>query len=146
MTSRRKQATAPFRDEENAHRRVLSSSEPHAYVVYCRLAAAAFLLVAIYTLVVKLPTGRLSGDWVHTAFHIVTGATAVYLGWVRPCGAGPRIFTWSVVAGYGALAVAGWFVDGVAMDTAFRIPLMAADNIFHLLLATTGLVVMVLRR
>jgi hypothetical protein len=109
------------------------------YIIYCRFIGVAFLLVSGYTVWVKLPSGRLATDWLHTAIHVVTGAAALYLGWRQVDGQGALVLTWSVVLSYGMLGIVGWFVDGLAMGTSFRIPLMAADNVFHILLAGTGL-------
>jgi hypothetical protein len=69
----------------------------------------------------------------------VTGALAVYLGWFRPGITAQRAFTIGVVVVYGLLGILGWFIDGIALHTALAIPLAAADNVFHLLLALVGL-------
>ncbi len=45
-----------------------------------------------------------------------------------------KAFTVTIAVGYGALAVFGWFTDGLLMGSPFRIPLEAADNVFHLVL------------
>lgn len=111
------------------------------YVIYCRFSAVVFLLVSLYTLAVKIPSGGLADDWLHTSLHVATAALALHLGWVRTRGAGPVLYTWSVVTVYGLLGVAGWFIDGIAMGTLVRVPLGAADNVFHLLLAGTGVAV-----
>lgn len=118
----------------------MASNRAGLYVSYCRFAAFVFLLVALYTMAVKAPSGELASDWLHTLFHLLTAGVAMYLGWFRPRGGGPRLFTLAVVAVYGSLGVIGWLIDGIAMDTPFRIPLQAADNGFHLVLAATGLV------
>ena len=117
--------------------RAAAGTDP--YVRYCRFAAIAFALVAGYTLVVKLPRGGLAHDWLHTVLHVVTGALAVYLGWFRPGIAAQRAFTVGVIVVYGLLGILGWFIDGIALHTALAIPLAAADNMFHLLLALVGL-------
>ena len=50
--------------------------------LYARAAAGAFAVVALYTLVGKLPGGELARDWLHTALHVVTACVAVYVGWI----------------------------------------------------------------
>ena len=105
------------------------------YRTYARVAAAAFFLVAVYTLAVKLPAGEFDGDWLHTVLHLASGAVAVYVGWIARGAAGASAFTLALAVVYGALGLGGWFVDGLLMDTTFRIPLAPADNVFHLLLA-----------
>ena len=52
------------------------------YRTFARVAAAAFFLVAVYTLAVKVPTGEFDQDWLHTVLHLVSGAVAVYVGWM----------------------------------------------------------------
>jgi hypothetical protein len=128
-------------DEHPESQAVTMRSHPgvHPYVRYCRIAAVAFGLVAAYTLVVKVPRGGMAQDWLHTALHVVTGALALYLGWLRRGYVAQRAFTVGVVAVYGLLGVVGWFVDGIALRTTFAIPLAAADNLFHLALALAGL-------
>ena len=43
-----------------------------------------------------------------------------------------KAFTGTIAVGYGGLGLFGWFSDGLLMGSPFRIPLEAADNIFHL--------------
>lgn len=104
------------------------------YRAYCRVAAAAFALVVVYTLLVKLLEGELGGDWMHTALHVATGAAAVYAGWFAARAVAAKAFMLGLGAAYGALGIGGWFEDGLLMDSAFRIPLGPQDNLFHLLL------------
>jgi hypothetical protein len=111
------------------------------HVLYCRIAAVTFFLVAVYTVAVKLPSGRLADDWLHTVLHVTTGAVAVYLGWVHRGVVAPRVFTLTVIVVYGLLGVMGWFIDGIALGSSLAIPLRAADNVFHLALAVVGLVI-----
>ena len=105
------------------------------YRTFARVAAAAFFLVAVYTLAVKVPTGEFDRDWLHTVLHLVSGAVAVYVGWMATGAGGARAFTLGLAVVYGALGLGGWFVNGLLLDTTFRIPLAPADNVFHLLLA-----------
>ena len=113
---------------------VAVGSSGRLYRSYARLAAAAFALVVLYTLAVKLPGGELGRDWAHTALHVVTGCVAAYVGWIAR-GAWPaKAFTGTLALGYGALGLLGWFTNGVAMGSPFRIPLEAPDNVFHLVL------------
>lgn len=107
------------------------------YRRFCRGAAFAFALVALYTLAVKAPSAEIERDWAHTALHIVTGAVAGYAGWIADIAAA-RIFAIAVLIGYGVLGVAGWFIDGLFLDSSVRIPLDVADNVFHLLLAAAA--------
>jgi hypothetical protein len=115
-------------------------------VLYCRIAAITFALVAGYTLVVKLPRGHMAHDWLHTVLHVITGLLAAYLGWIHRGAVAPRVFTFGVIAVYGLLGVVGWFVDGIALGSPFAIPLASADNVFHLALAATGVVMVALAR
>ena len=103
------------------------------YARFCRGAALAFALVALYTVVMKAPSGDIERDWLHTLLHVVTGATAAYAGWIATDAA--RWFTLAILVAYGALGVGGWFTDGLFLESAARIPLDVADNVFHLLLA-----------
>jgi hypothetical protein len=103
--------------------------------LYARGASAAFLLVAVYTLLAKAPGGELGRDWSHTVLHVVTGVFAVYAGWLAASVTPAKLLTAAVGFAYGILGVVGWFIDGVLMGSSFRIPLAAADNVFHLLLA-----------
>jgi hypothetical protein len=113
---------------------------------FARGAAFAFALVAVYTLVVKAPSGEIERDWVHTALHIVTGAVAGYAGWMSADIGAPRLFTVTILIGYGVLGVVGWFIDGLFLRSSVRIPLDAADNGFHLLLAAAAATVIIRQR
>ncbi len=113
------------------------------YRWYARVSAVAFLLVAFYTLIFKLPGGELERDWLHTVLHVATGVLAAYAGWFAPALAPARAVTVGVTVAYGALGIGGWFVDGFLMGTPFRIPLGVADNAFHALLAGGGIVALV---
>ena len=106
----------------------------HVYRTYARAAAGAFALVVLYTLVVKRPGGELARDWMHTVLHVVTGLVAAYVGSMAERAKPARLFTATLALGYGALGLFGWFTDGLLMGSPFRIPLGAADNIFHLIL------------
>jgi hypothetical protein len=112
----------------------LRAERDDPYRTYCRVTAAAFALVVVYTLLVKLLEGELGGDWMHTALHIGTGAAAVYAGWFAARAELAKAFTLALGAAYGALGIGGWFGDGLLLDSAFRIPLGPQDNLFHLLL------------
>lgn len=101
--------------------------------VYARVAAAAFFLVALYTVLFK--RDELADDWSHTVLHVVTGAAAAYAGWGAARATAARMFTFAIAVGYGALGLVGWFIAGIALDHEYRIPLAAADNVFHLALA-----------
>ena len=67
------------------------------YSRFCRGAAFAFALVAVYTVVVKAPTGGMERDWMHTALHILTGAVAAYAGWISADLAAARLFAVAIV-------------------------------------------------
>ncbi len=105
------------------------------YRAYARVAAAAFVLVALYTVAVKGGRGELDRDWMHSVLHVATGGVAAYAGWVARTSGPAKALTLAVGSVYGALGLAGWFVDGLLMGTSARIPLAAADNAFHLVLA-----------
>ena len=102
---------------------------------FCRFAAGAFALVVLYTLIVKLPSGELADDWLHTALHVATGAGLAFAGWRARSETVARAGTFGILLGYGFLGVFGWFVEGIALDSPLRIPLDAGDNGFHLALA-----------
>lgn len=110
---------------------------------FCRGASVTFFLVVVYTVAVKLPAGELGQDWMHSVLHVASGLLALgaSLPTARPLAA--RVFTLGTLAVYGPLSIAGWFVDGLAMQTAYRIPLQPADNLFHLLLAVAALATVV---
>lgn len=112
-------------------------NETTLYALYCRLAGIVFFLVVVYTLVLKLPTG-LAGDRVHTLLHVITGSVALYLGWSQGRRLAKSLFTITVAIAYGVLGMSGWFVDGIALDSNYAVPLGPADNVFHLLLALTA--------
>ena len=116
-----------------------------AYRSYARAAAVAFLLVALYTVAVKLARGELADDWLHR-LHVATGTLAFHAGWLAASGASAKALTVAVGLVYGVLGVAGWFVDGLLMSTSFRIPLAAADNVFHLALAAGAAVALAAAR
>lgn len=107
--------------------------------MFSRGASVAFLLVVVYTVAVKFPAGELERDWMHSVLHVASGLLALgaSLPAARPWAA--RAFTLGILAVYGPLSIAGWFVDGLAMQTAYRIPLHPAENFFHLLLAVAAL-------
>jgi hypothetical protein len=115
-----------------------ASDRSHVYPRFCRAAAFAFTLVAVYTLVLKGSSGAIERDWMHTALHIVTGAVAAYAGWISADIAAGRLFTIAILIAYGLLGVVGWFIDGLFLDSRIRIPLGAADNVFHVLLAAAA--------
>jgi hypothetical protein len=66
---------------------------------------------------------------------VATGCVAVYAGWIAKRTMPAKAFAGSLALGYGALGLFGWFTDGLLMGSPFRIPLGAADNTFHLILA-----------
>ena len=113
-------------------------SRDRPFRLYARAAAGAFALVAVYTLVVKLPGGELARDWLHTALHVVTACVAVYVGWIAERATPAKAFTATLALAYGTLGVFGWFIDGLFMGSAFRVPLQAADNVFHLVLGVAA--------
>lgn len=116
------------------------------YRIFCLIAAATFALVAAYTVSVKIPAGELSSDWMHTALHIASGLLALLASARRSATLLSRVFTIGLIGVYGVLGIVGWFIDGVALHTAFRVPLHPADNFFHLLLAGAGTATVILAR
>jgi hypothetical protein len=115
-----------------------SGSAGRVYRSYARLAAAAFALVVLYTLAVKVPGGELARDWTHTALHVVTGCVAAYVGWIPERATPAKALTGALALGYGTLGLFGWFTEGVLMGSPFRIPLEAPDNVFHLVLGSAA--------
>lgn len=103
-----------------------------------------FLLVATYTIAVKVPAGALQDDWLHTVLHLATALAALAVGGAGVPPTWARAFTWALLVVYGALGVLGWFVDGLMLHTRLRVPLSVADNVFHLLLAAGALATIVL--
>ena len=118
----------------------------HVYRRFCRAAALAFALVALYTLVVKAPSGGIERDWMHSVLHVLTGALAAYAGWVSADARAARLVAVAILVAYGALGIAGWFIDGLFLGSAWRIPLAVADNVFHLLLTAAAAVVILRTR
>jgi hypothetical protein len=116
------------------------------YRVYARGAAAAFLLVVLYTVLRKVPDGEFARDWTHTALHVVTAVFALHAGWLADDARPARALTAALALTYGALGVGGWFTDGLFMGSVFRIPLQSADNIFHLAFAIAATVTVVMTR
>lgn len=110
-------------------------SRESAFLVYTRTAAVVFLLVVAYTLFAKVPDGDIRDDWLHTVLHVATGIVAVWIGWLLRSVAAAQVFTVALGIGYGVLGISGWFTDGLFLKWEFAVPLTAADNVFHLLLA-----------
>ena len=110
---------------------------------FARLAAAAFFLVAAYTVIAKVATGEIADDWMHSVLHVASGSLAVYAGWLARGSTPATVFAASVAVVYGVLGVTGWFVDGLFLTRPVRIPLGAADNVFHLVLAVLALAALV---
>jgi hypothetical protein len=84
---------------------VVEATGGDAFRRFSRIAAVAFFLVAIYTVVVKVPSGEFGNDWAHTVLQFATGLCAVYAGWI----AAPEVaaaLTWTLAAAYAVLGVA----------------------------------------
>ena len=75
--------------------------EADRYRSFARVAAAAFVLVALYTLAVKLPRGDLDRDWLHTVLHLASGAVAAHVGWIARGAGGAMAFTFALALVYG---------------------------------------------
>ena len=106
--------------------------------IYSRIAAVAFLLVGVYTLTAKVPSGEFRSDWLHTVLHLVTGAFAVFAGWLAARHGPALALTAGVGMGYGLLTLFGLVSDGLFLGTPLRIPLTTADNVFHAFLSATA--------
>ena len=115
-----------------------------AYRRYCRAAAAALVLVTLYTVPSKLLQGRLDQDWAHSALHLGSAVLAAYAGWPARSSAPGRAVTWAVGIVYLALGVYGWFTRGLLLGTPVAIPLGVPENLFHLLLSIPALVIVLL--
>ena len=122
------------------------SDRGRLYRRFCRAAAAAFALVVVYTLLAKVPHGELARDWTHTVLHVASAVVAVCAGWIFRGAAAAKAFTAALLLVYGLLGLAGWFVDGLLMRSSLRIPLQAADNVFHLALAAGAAITVVAAR
>jgi hypothetical protein len=116
-----------------------------AYRRYCKAAAAAFVLVTLYTVPTKLVQGRLEDDWAHSVLHLGSAALTAYAGWLAHSSTPARALTWALGIGYFALGCYGWFTQGLLLGTPLAIPLGVADNLFHLLLSVPALAIVLLQ-
>ncbi len=116
----------------------------HTYRLYCRIAAAAFVIFFVYPVTTKLLQGRLAEDWLHSILHLCSALLGAYAGWYAPNVAPAKLFTWAIGLLYFALGVYGWFTPGLLLGTPFAIPLGVPDNVFHLLLSVPALTIVVL--
>ena len=114
------------------------------YRLYCRIAAAAFVLFFVYPVTTKLLQERLAEDWLHSVLHLCSALLGAYAGWYAPNVAPAKVFTWAIGLLYFALGVYGWFTPGLLLGTPFAIPLGVPDNVFHLLLGVPALAIVVL--
>ena len=112
-----------------------------AYRTYCRVAAAVFLLITVYTMSSKLAQGRLAEDWLHSVLHLGSALAGAVAGWDRRSALPATWFTWGIGLLYGALGLYGWFTTGFFLNTRAAIPLGPADNLFHLALAAPALAI-----
>jgi len=116
-----------------------------AYVLYCRIAAVIFIVNTVYPVMVKLFQQRLAHDWFHSFLHLLSALFGTYAGWwansMRPA----KTFTWSIGMLYTGLGVYGWFTPGLFSNSPLAIPLGTADNIFHLLLSTPALIIVIVK-
>ena len=113
-----------------------------AYRSYCRVAAAMFVLITVYTVAAKLAQGRLGEDWLHSVLHLASALAGAVAGWSMRSALPAKWFTWGIGLLYGALGVYGWFTPGFFRGTPAAIPLGPADNLFHLALAAPALAIM----
>ena len=113
-----------------------------AYRTYCRVAAAVFLLITVYTMSSKLAQGRLAEDWLHSVLHLGSALAGAVAGWDRRSALPATWFTWGIGLLYGVLALYGWFTAGFFLGTPVAIPLGPAENLFHLALAAPALTIM----
>jgi hypothetical protein len=114
------------------------------YRRYCQTAAVIFLLITVYTVLIKLVQGRLADDWLHSVLHLCSGLAAVYAGWVATSPAPAQGFTSVVGVLYFALGCYGWFKPGLPLGTPFAIPLGVAENVFHFALSLPALAILLL--
>jgi uncharacterized membrane protein YfcA len=111
------------------------------YLVYCRAAAVAFVIITIYALTVNVVRQQLAHDWFHSVLHLMSALLGAYAGWNRSDTIPAKVFTWSIGVLYFGLGIYGWFTPGLFMSSPLAIPLSAADNIVHLLLSGPALAV-----
>jgi hypothetical protein len=116
----------------------------NAFVMYCRIAAAVFLLNTLYPITAKTLQGRLTDDWLHSALHLASALAALYAGWLAKGPIAAWVYTWAIGLGYLGLSIYGWFTPGFLLGTIFAIPLGPVDNIFHLLLSIPALTIVTL--
>jgi hypothetical protein len=115
-----------------------------AYRLYCRIAAAAFVVFFVYPVTTKLLQGWLVEDWLHSVLHLCSALLGAYAGWYAPNAAPAKLFTWAIGLLYFALGVYGWSTPGLLLGTPFPIPLGVPDYVFHLLLGVPALAIVVL--
>lgn len=114
-----------------------------AYILYCRIVAAVFLINTFYPVLIKLSQQRLAHDWFHSFLHLLCALFGAYAGWRAKSVGWAKAFTWIIGMLYMVLGVHGWFVPGLFLNSPLAIPLGAIDNIFHLLLSVPALVIIV---
>ena len=113
-----------------------------SYRRYCRAAAVIFSLVTIYTVPGKIAQGHFAHDWLHSTLHLGSAALGAYAGWAARGEAPARAFTGSVGLLYLFLGCIGWFVNGFALSTPLAIPLGPADNVFHLVVGLSAIMIL----
>jgi hypothetical protein len=59
-------------------------------------------------------------------------------GWIAKRAWPAKLFTGAIAVGYGTLGIFGSFSDGLLMGSPLRIPLEAADNVFHLVVGAAA--------
>jgi hypothetical protein len=111
------------------------------YRIYCRAATVVFVLFTAYPLVGKVMEDRLAHDWAHSALHLVSACAGAYAGWIATSTTPAKLYTWAVGVGYLILGIVGWFIDGLLLSTHLAIPLGPVENVFHLALSLSALLV-----
>lgn len=114
------------------------------YHFYCKVATVIFLVYTAYPVTTKLVEQRLVEDWLHSMLHLLSALVAAYAAWLAPKVAPAKLFTLGIGLFYSVLGAYGWFTPGLLLNTPFALPLGTADNVFHLLLGVSALVVAML--
>lgn len=110
-----------------------------AYILYCRIVAAIFIINTFYPVLIKLSQQRLAHDWFHSFLHLLCALFAAYAGWLANSISLAKAFTWGIGVLYIGLGIYGWFVPGLFLNSPLAIPLGMVDNIFHILLSMSAL-------
>jgi len=109
--------------------------------LYCRIATIVFAINTIFSVSVKAYQQRLADDWLHSLLHLLSALFGVYAGWRATSALPAKAFTWGIGMLYLGLGLYGWFTPGLFLNSILAIPLGLVDNIFHLVLSASALII-----